>query len=478
MPEGINLYTFKHHDVGTIKRAFLLFAGLSLTLSGCSSTEADDASGAPVLSFNESIPVGDPEGHPADQYLKVTPDGTVFLSWTEDPQEAEGRDVFIATVNPEGLGEPQRMNDQPGQVQSYGGDNRVKFTFTPEGGLAALWSSFGQGGGKGAGGDMKVVYAEAGGSFQPAATLNDDGMTVNHAFGMINTSPNGKMYATWIDGRNRNFIGMSEPISTAEARKDIKMKDLTLSGSTLSRPARPMKMYEYDNSQLMMASSEDGGMTWSKNYPVTGMQVCSCCVPNIAFLDGGETVIVSYRFVTDEYLRDQVVARSTDGGQTFSEPTYISEDGWIATFCPHAAASMTNDNRERLHAAWFTGGRTPEEAGIYYTYSDDAGRSFAPRRLMARTPAHTVLHAEVRVDKNDRVWVAWENIVEDKPQIFLAHLDQDQGEWSESYQVSDGTHNSILPMLAADGENVYVAWTDKKGEDSQVMLRSAALLGN
>ena len=351
MPEGINLYTFQHHEVGTMKRAFLLFAGLSLTLSGCSSTEADDVSGAPVLSFNESIPVGDPAGHPADQYLKVTPDGTVFLSWTEDPQEAEGRDVLIATVNPEGLGEPQRMNDQPGQVQSYGGDNRVKFTFTPEGGLAALWSSFGQGGGKGAGGDMKVVYAEAGGSFQPAATLNDDGMTVNHAFGMINTSPNGKMYATWIDGRNRNFIGMSEPISTAEARKDIKMTDLTLSGSTLSRPARPMKMYEYDNSQLMMASSEDGGMTWSKNYPVTGMQVCSCCVPNIAFLDGGETVIISYRFVTDEYLRDQVVVRSTDGGQTFSEPTYISEDGWIATFCPHAAASMTNDNRERLHAA-------------------------------------------------------------------------------------------------------------------------------
>lgn len=53
-----------------------------------------------------------------------------------------------------------------------------------------------------------------------------------------------------------------------------------------------------------------------------------------------------------------------------------------------------------------------------------------------------------------------------------------KGEWSESYQLSDGTHNSILPTLAADGENVYVAWADKKGEDSQVKLRSATLLGN
>jgi hypothetical protein len=458
-----------------MKNVGLLLVGLSLALSGCSGTGADGRSGAPVLSFNETISVGDPEANSADQYLKVAPDGTVFLSWTEDAQETEGRDALITAVNTEGLGEAQRMNDQPGQVQEYGGDNRTKFTIAPDGGIAAVWSSTLP---EYKTGEMKVAYAEAGGSFQPAATLNDDGMPVNHAFGTINTSPNGKLFATWIDGRNRNFIGMADPISPAEARKNIKMKDLTIPESTMRMGPRQRKLYEYDDSQLMMASSQDGGKTWSENYPVTGMRVCSCCVANIAFLDGGETVIVSYRFVTDDDLRDQVVVRSTDGGQTFSEPTYISEDGWIATFCPHAGASMTNDNRERLHAAWFTAGRIEEEAGIYYTYSDDAGQSFAPRHLLARTPAHTILHAEVRVDKNDRVWVAWENFVDERPQIFLAHLDQDKGEWSESYQVSDGTYNSILPMLAADGETVYVAWTDKKGEDSKVRLRSATLVGN
>ena len=463
-----------------INRRLILLAILCLTLSGCTGTQADDTPTTRVLSFNETVEVGNAEANPADQYLKVALDGTVFLSWTEDAQETGGRNAFIATVNAEEIGEPQQMNDQPGTVQTYGGDNRTKFILTPDGGIAAIWSSMvpGKAGGKGAGGDMKVTYAVAGGSFQPAASLNDDGMAVNHAFGTIAASPNGKLYATWIDGRNRNFIGMSDPISPAESRKDIKMRDLTIPESTMRMGARPMKMYEHDNSQLMMASSEDGGKTWSKNYPVTGMRVCSCCVPNIGFLDGGETVIVSYRFVTDEYLRDQVVVRSTDGGKTFSEPTYISEDGWIATFCPHAAASMTNDHGNRIHAAWFTGGQTNEEAGIYYTYSDDAGQSFAPRRLMARTPAHTVLHAEVRVDKNDRVWVAWENFTEDKPQIFLANLNQDSGEWSEAYQVSDGTRNSILPMLAADGENVFVAWTEKKGEDSQVKLRRASWVGD
>jgi hypothetical protein len=463
-----------------MKTRLVLLAGISLVFSGCGTTEVDDPLVEKGLTFNDPISVGSPEGNSADQYLKVAPDGTVFLSWTEDAGDPGGRNAFIATVNTEELGEPQQMNDQPGTVQTYGGDNRTKFILTPEGGIAAIWASMtpGKAGGKGAGGDMKVTYAVAGGSFQPAANLNDDGMAVNHAFGTIAASPNGKLYATWIDGRNRNFIGMSDPISPAESRQGIKMRDLTIPESTMRMGARPMRMYEHDNSQLMMASSEDGGQTWGENYPVTGMRVCSCCVPNIAFLDGGETVIVSYRFVTDEFLRDQVVVRSTDGGSTFSEPTYISEDGWIATFCPHAAASMTSDSRNRIHAAWFTGGRTNEEAGIYYTYSDDAGQTFAPRRLMARTPAHTVLHAEVRVDKDNRVWVAWENFVGDRPQIFLAYQDQGEGEWSESYQVSAGTHNSILPMLAAGGGDVYVAWTDKKGEASQVTLRSATLMGD
>ena len=62
-----------------------------------------------------------------------------------------------------------------------------------------------------------------------------------------------------------------------------------------------------------------------------------------------------------------------------------------------------------------------------------------------------------------------------RPQIFLAYLDQDKGEWSESHQVSDGTNNSILPMLAAGGDEVYVAWTERKGETSKVRLRSATL---
>ena len=61
-----------------------LIASIFLVLSGCSSTTADDILETRVLSLNESILVGDLKANPADPYLNVAPDGTIFLSWTED----------------------------------------------------------------------------------------------------------------------------------------------------------------------------------------------------------------------------------------------------------------------------------------------------------------------------------------------------------------------------------------------------------
>jgi hypothetical protein len=275
---------------------------------------------------------------------------------------------------------------------------------------------------------------------------------------------------------------MGEPESTAEKRKDIKMRDLTIPESLMQMGPRATRKFAEENSQLYMAVSEDGGKSFGTNYPITNIQVCACCVPTISFLDDGGTVIVSYREVGEGYLRDNVVIRSTDGGKTFSSPTFISEDGWIAKFCPHAGSSVIAAQNDRLQSVWFTAGEKGEDdAGIYYTYSDDAGESFAPRQLLDSTPAHTVLHAQVVEDTSGRLWAVWENFLEGdqrRPQIFLAHRAPDETEWSERYLVSEGSATSMLPSLATDGSNVYVAWTEKSGESTQLKLRTTSLVGS
>lgn len=448
-----------------------LIAGAGILVLGSEAIAAEEASGKIIL--GNTLDFGAIGKNPADQYLVATPDGSVLMSWTETGDAKRSRDAYLTGLETDGQprSEPRRINDHDGRVHFYGGDNRTKFTVNNDGGITAIWAAtlpeFRTG-------EMRVAHADKNSTFHPSARLNDDDLPVNHAFGTVATSPDGKVYAVWIDGRNREYVRMGEPTSPAEMRKDIPMKDLTIPDSVLKQPPRPRKIYKHENSQLFMAVSEDGGRTFGPNYPITGMRVCPCCVPNIVFLDGGETVIVSYRYVREDYLRDHVVIRSSDGGKSFGEPIYISDDGWVANFCPHAGTSLVSDSRDRLHSVWFTIGRQPEDAGIYYTISDDGGRTFAPRQLIAKSPAHTVLHTQVIIDSEDRAWVVWENIVDGKPQIFLAHRDADRTDWSPAYQLSDGSVVSMLPTVAVQKGTVFVAWQDMMGEKSRIRIRTAA----
>jgi len=417
----------------------------------------------------------------SDPFLQAATDGRVLLSWTEKPDPKErGRNAYLAALNGQGAPvAPRRINDIEGHVHWYGGDNRLKFSTAADGTVTALWQAP-------LSSEFKIsnvhfASASPDGAFSASSMLNDDisDPPVAHAFSAVKTAPNGKVYATWIDGRNRTFEGMGEAKSTSERRADIKMRDLTIPEYARKAAPQTRRNFAQPNSQLYMAVSDDGGQTFGENYPITDIQVCACCVPNIAFLDGGDTVIVSYRNVTDVSLRDNVVIRSIDGGQTFSKPKYFSEDGWIARFCPHAGPSMISDAAGNLHISWFTPGKSePGDEGIYYATSEDGGLTWSDRERLASTPSHTVLHAEIVSDANGRLWIVWENFAEGgmKPRIYLAHRGPNDTGWSETVQISAAdTVTSMLPTIAANGNGVYLSWIEKNGEDSQVKVRTVSI---
>ena len=81
----------------------VLLAGmLMLILSGCGSCQADDSSLEPDLSSQEPITVGNPEGNPSGPYLVTSKTHEVFMSWTEENRDGEGRHVFMAPVTNDG----------------------------------------------------------------------------------------------------------------------------------------------------------------------------------------------------------------------------------------------------------------------------------------------------------------------------------------------------------------------------------------
>ncbi len=423
------------------KRLVLLFGALLLVPSGCARTRADEAGEPAVtqgLSFRDSILIGDPELNPGDPYLRVSQDKEVFVSWSQDNPQAEGhntRDLFVSAVKAGGqeLGDPRRANDRP--ISSHGGENLAKFTIGLDGSLTAIMPLVGS---EMHTGDLMTSYAEKGEPFSSTnvARLNDDNVVANHGFTDIATSPDGRIFASWVDGRN-----------------------------------------DLDQSELFMAVSEDGGKTFSKNYQI-GEEACNCCRPNIVFLDGGRTIALSHRFVDPDNVRNHVMVRSVDGGKTFSDPIPISDDGWVSHGCPHAGISIAADQQEVIHAVWWTGGRTKQEAGIYYTRSEDGGQSFAPRQLIAEARDDIVMHTHITVDQNDTLYAAWVNLEDNQPKIFLAYRPIGETEWSPIQQVNDDPDwYAFYPMLSTDEENLYLSWMERKGEGMRIKLRTSYLAG-
>jgi hypothetical protein len=279
--------------------------------------------------------------------------------------------------------------------------------------------------------NIRFAMEDGRGGFTAARTLNETRNTAR--FPIIEFGPDKKALVAWIDRR------VDSPI--------------------------PRSLY------LMRLSPNGEELT--KSYQV-GEGLCECCRLGISFADGGKTVYLVDRQVSETQIRNHVLRKSTDGGKTFAAPVEISDDGWQVPSCPHSGPTIGQDDRGFLHITWFTLGRSPSEAGIYYTVSKDQGRSFAPRQLVQANTAAEILHATTAVAKDGTVYFAWDNLDESsKAQIFVRTLASDGKAWGPVQQISHAKQNANRPALALSNGQLQIAWTETDGERSLVVLRHA-----
>jgi hypothetical protein len=103
--------------------------------------------------------------------------------------------------------------------------------------------------------------------------------------------------------------------------------------------------------------------------------------------------------------RDIAVARSADGGKTF-QSSIVSSDRWELNGCPIAGASMTIDDRGRLHVVWFT--QKGELPRLYIATSGDRGRSFTSPVVF--DPGQKLAKHAHAVGVNDRILISWDDV--------------------------------------------------------------------
>lgn len=437
----------------TLAPAILNFT-LCLILAACSANlrAPQTARLAATLTFGAEQRLGQIEKNPSTPFLRYDSNGRLYAIWTQDdpgpvaqakqpathhhPSGETGpspmREALLAWSADGGKSwsPPKRINSAVEAVQ--GEENGPKVAFSADNRAYVVWSIPGEKGNR-MRANVRFAMEDEKGGFTPARTLNEVKDTAR--FPVVEVAPDGTVLVAWIDRRIDN--------------------------------PTPRQLY------LMRLSPT--GQALTRNYKV-GEGLCECCRLGITFADGGKTVYIVDRQVNSEQIRNHVLRKSTDGGATFAPPVEISDDGWKVPFCPHSGPTIGQDSRGHLHVAWWTLGRSPEEAGVYYTASKDGGQSFAPRQLVHANTGTELLHATLAVGRDGTVHLAWDNLdAASKFQVFVRNLAPDGQTWSPIEQISNATGNATRPALAVSDNDLHVAWTETDGEASWVVLKSAAL---
>ena len=108
--------------------------------------------------------------------------------------------------------------------------------------------------------------------------------------------------------------------------------------------------------KIFGAASQDGGLTWSKNmaiYESPDGSVCECCHPSAA-IDAQGNVYVMFRNALGG-SRDMYVARSTDGGKSFSPAAKLGSGTWELNACPMDGGALAFASNGKPVSIWRRG---------------------------------------------------------------------------------------------------------------------------
>lgn len=368
-------------------------------------------------------------------------DGGAYVVWIEH-REKEA-DVMLRRFNGAGqpLGDPIRINPQPGQATAWRGDPPTVAVAT-DGTLYVGWTARVES----ANGNPADIYLSAsrdgGKSFGSPVKINDDQKPAVHGMHSLAISDDGRVYVAWLDERNVAPAPM----------KDMKM-DANSSGRHME-----------SNREVFFASSVDGGRTFSQNQRVA-TDVCPCCKTSLAVAKDGR-VYLSWRQVLAGDYRHIAVSSSSDQGQTFAKATIVSDDEWMLKGCPVSGAALLTGADASLRVLWYAGSDKGQR-GIYWSESRDAGKTFTPRQLLAASSARgTPVLLKVPLVSDIGVWQSGEG---NKAQILSARLDAGN---NTVVQATTIPFPGELPAAAVTNQRVFIVYIASESMRQTVWLMS------
>lgn len=368
-----------------------------------------------AVQFSEPHVVSAPTTVGAAPMFAIAPDGRQATAWISAPHGGTDGRLYVSTGDT--LAE---LRDSLGPIEPHG-EAPPKIAYAPDGSLAALYvvGRVAPGRRFPLGALRFARSADGGRTWSAPVTVTDDSVFGSHNFHALHVARDGTIYVAWLDGRS-------------------------------------------GTSAAYITRSDDGGRTWARNRPIApGQEACPCCRTAIATAAGG-TVYAAWRAVLPGSIRDIVVARSTDRGETWSAPVRVHADDWVIDACPHAGPALAADDRGHLHVAWWTG--KEGAAGAYYARSDDGGRTFGNVVPLGTAQFSRPAHVQLALGDSGLVMVAWDDGTLQTPRIALRVSRDGGAHFAPAQMVSAEGRAASFPVLGVTGHQVTLAWTEQSPE--------------
>jgi hypothetical protein len=341
--------------------------------------------------------------------------GVVHLTWVSEDKEI--RTVWYARTDETGgkLGQPVRVN-RPEEIPYVRQEapaivvngETVLITWAVTHPRVSAEKPFAN--------DLRLSRSTDGGrTFEPSIKVNDDEQVIGHSFDSMAVGAQGASHIAWIDGRD----GKKEP-------------------------------------GTYVTQSQDTGRSVIKNLKIDE-GTCVCCRTSLVAGPDG-TIYVAWRKIYEGNIRETVVARSTDGGATYSAPVIVGHDRWVYAGCPHRPASLSVDRQGRLYVVWYTEGED-ETPVVFLATSDDRAQTFSPKIKLNVSKGTFPDHPQLAVDAAGGVVVVWEEQSPVRREVVMS-VSVDRGRsFSKPVKLNDHKGQAPTVSVNAQGQGA-MAWLE------------------
>jgi len=342
--------------------------------------------------------------------LTVAADGRVFLSWIE-PDKPQGYVLRFSVRGAQGWSAPKTI--------ARGGNWFVSDADVPslavlsDGTLAADWfvASVGP---RSEAYDVNLVLSKDGGTTWSKPLMpHRDGKKRQHGFVSMVPTPDAKLAAIWLDGRNM----------PSEEEGDMALMYTTIAANGTLGPET-----QIDN------------------------RACECCKTSMTATADG--LVAVYRDRSDKEIRDISIVRYANG--RWSQPQALTNDGWEIDGCPINGPAVSANGRN-VAVAWFTA--PDDKSQVYVLMSADSGKTFGKKiRIDDGNPIGRV---DVVSRSSGAAVVSWVERTSQGAQVRVREVAAN-GTAAAPLNVSGtaGLGSGVFPRMVRSGDDIVVAWTD------------------